>query len=65
VLPLHGPEGPTEILRGHGVAILADGRSFSLLGYEDGNFLGATLLKHSLFGDRHVHGPEGVRFCTR
>jgi malonate-semialdehyde dehydrogenase (acetylating)/methylmalonate-semialdehyde dehydrogenase len=21
--------------------------------------------KHSLFGDHHIHGPEGVRFYTR
>ena len=21
--------------------------------------------KQSLFGDHHIHGPEGVRFCTR
>ena len=49
-----------------GAALLVDGRDLVVPGHEDGfgwhSFGG---WKTSLFGDKHIYGPEGVSFYTR
>jgi acyl-CoA reductase-like NAD-dependent aldehyde dehydrogenase len=51
-----------------GAKVVVDGREVRPDGPADGFSLGPTLLggwKHSLFGDSHAHGTEGVHFFTR